>query len=101
MSEDKEHTLLPGQMYRFRGIKGPVVNGKQRWKYPPGNYVFVGLATSDRTRQPLVFYTGVGGWDDGNNHVACLSDWLRDFELILPEPVPEKVAGGVSQGSGV
>ena len=103
-------SLETGELYRFRGFRGPTKNGKETWAYPPGDYRLLCVGQLIHSWQPLVAYLGVGGRDDGRVYYAPLKDWHENFTLLnQPEPeppapipeVPEKVAGFISTGSGV
>ena len=76
--------LVPGAIYHFRGLEGPA-NGRRCWKFPPGDYQFLGVARDYRTGQDQVVYVGVNGRDRGIWHICCLSDWERDFRRVTEE----------------
>lgn len=71
--------VSPGALFRFAGIRGP----GGRWSIRPGVYRCLGVASAYRQGQEFVVHVGVGGWDDGNLHLAPLVDWQRNFTRIV------------------
>jgi hypothetical protein len=118
--------IVPGAKYRFAGLMGPLneKTGKQRWHAPPAVYQCVGCFLDPHTNQDHIAYIGVGGRDDGNGYMVTLEEWQRLFTRIeekqeepihlggagmmpveatngVPPEMPRKVAGYISQGTGV
>lgn len=77
---------LPGRLYQFAGIAGPLKDGKQNWKYPPGLFRYICKARDYRTDTEKIVYQGVGGVADGKFWLAPIFDWASQFTLV-PEPV--------------
>jgi hypothetical protein len=99
---------LPTTMPETRGVAG-------LWRYPPGDYRFIGLSTAVRfmagarecgARQEVV-YEGLGGRERGLLFHCPVEDFARCFVLKAdldrsPEPppaspLPEKVAGYIPE----
>jgi hypothetical protein len=89
--------LVPGATYRFAGL----ANAAGRWVYRPGDYRLLADATHVRTWQEVVVYEGLTGADAGKAYVCPLEDFIRNFELVMADPVPEKELDHRIHGSGV
>lgn len=112
MTDTYNLSELPGRLYQFAGIAGPLKDGKQNWKYPPGLFRYICKARDYRTDTEKIVYQGVGGVADGKFWLAPIFDWASQFTLVpepvesVPEPdpvpevepIPERVAGAHTPG---